>query len=362
MFSPFRHAGSVLWKRRPIHLTFFVTRRCNAACPYCFYLKSKSHPVSNVAELSLDEIEKIAASTGKLLWLALSGGEIYLRKDLFEISRAFYDQCRPSIMLFPTNGLQPDVISRETARILEYCSSSVVVVKLSLDGVGEDHDVFRNTRGNFEKVMETHRQLQKLLDKYPNFELGINTTLQSKNHGKIDEIIDYVGDLENIGTHTVSLVRGDLQQEQYKEVDPANYSRAAERLETRLKSRTGTTYRFRGARLKAAQDILQRRLIHQTLVEGEKAIPCFAGNLNLVLTEYGEVYPCEILPDSFGNVRDHDYDLIKVARTGRAKQIKDTISNSNVHCRSCTHECNYMMNILFNPAVYPSLLREYLKL
>jgi molybdenum cofactor biosynthesis enzyme MoaA len=89
MYSPFQHAGSIIWKRRPIHLTFFVTRKCNAACPYCFYLKSVNSHGSDAPELSLDEIRKVARSAGKLLWLAFSGGEIYLRKDLAEISRSF---------------------------------------------------------------------------------------------------------------------------------------------------------------------------------------------------------------------------------------------------------------------------------
>lgn len=362
MYSPFHHAGSIIWKRRPIHLTFFVTRKCNSACPYCFYLKSTNCQSSYAPELSMDEIQKVARSAGKLMWLAFSGGEIYLRKELAEISQCFYDQCRPSIMLFPTNGLMPDLIYRETAKILDYCRNSVVVVKLSLDGIGSDHDEFRKTPGNFEKVLETCQQLGKLLDIYPNFELGINTTLHSKNQESINEIIDYVNDLRNVSTHTVSLARGNLQEESYKQVDPENYRRAAEKLESRLKNKVSGTYRFKGARLKSAQDRLQRRLIHQTLVEEQKSIPCYAGNLNLVLTESGEVYPCEILPDSFGNIRDHDYDLMNVAHTSKAKQIKKTISNKNSYCRQCTHECNYMMNILFNPAKYPGLFSEYFKL
>lgn len=296
------------------------------------------------------------------MWLAFSGGEIYLRKDLVEISRCFYDKCRPSIMLFPSNGLTPDLIYRQTIKILEYCRNSVVVVKLSMDGVGTEHDEFRHTRGNFEKVLETYRQLEKLLDIYPNFELGINTTLHAKNQEKIQPIIEYVSDMKHVGTHTVSLVRGDLRDDSYKQVNPDNYRRAAEQLKARLENKISKTYRFKGARLKAAQDILQRDLIHQTLVKGEKSIPCYAGNLNLVLTESGEVYPCEILPDSFGNVRDHNYDLLKVADSDSAKQIKKTISNNNSYCKSCTHECNYMMNILFNPALYPSLLKGYLRL
>ena len=59
MLSLLRHAGSILWKRRPIQLTFFVTRKCNARCPFCFYLQSADHPDDGAAELTLGEIEKI---------------------------------------------------------------------------------------------------------------------------------------------------------------------------------------------------------------------------------------------------------------------------------------------------------------
>ena len=100
MYSPFRHINSIFWKKRPIHLTFFLTRRCNAKCPFCFYLKTDTNSVIQNTELSLDEIEKISGSMDLLLWLAFSGGEIYLREDLVEISRIFYRNNKPAVMLF----------------------------------------------------------------------------------------------------------------------------------------------------------------------------------------------------------------------------------------------------------------------
>jgi radical SAM protein with 4Fe4S-binding SPASM domain len=362
MSSLVRHAGSILWKRRPVHLTFFLTRKCNAHCPFCFYLKSPDNPQTAAPELSLDEIERISRSLGRLLWLAFSGGEIYLRKDLVEISKVFYDRNRPAVMLYPSNGLLPDLIRDQTERIAAHCRSSVVVVKLSLDGVGTDHDTLRNTRGNFDKTMQTYALLQGLLDAYPNFELGFNTVLTAQNQDKAEEIVDFVGGLDRRTTHTISMVRGNLLDNGYKQVDPENYRRAVEILATRLRDRTSGMHRFRGARLKAAQDVLQRRLIHQTLIGQDRLLPCYAGRLNLVLTESGEVYPCEILPQSLGNVRNHDYDIMQVTRTGKAVDILRSISASNSHCRTCTHECNYITNILFNPAMYPALMTEYLRL
>ncbi len=362
MYSPFQHSGSVLWKRRPIHLTFFITRRCNSRCPFCFYLKNtppSTGEINNSEELSVDEINKISNSLGSLLWLAFSGGEIYLRDDLVEISRIFYKNNRPVIMLFPTNGLLPELIKDRTEQILDHCKKSVIAVKLSIDGLYESHDRVRNTPGSFDKTMQTYHHLKGFLGKYPNFELGVNTVFCSENQDNMDEIIDFVNGLDGIKTHTISLIRGELSNEDFKNVEYKKYYRAIERLEDNLKNKISSIYRFRGAKLKAAQDILQRRLIYRTAHDKKRLIPCYAGRLNLVLTENGEVFPCEILTSSFGNIKDHDYDIMKVVRSDKAKKIIKSITENRCYC---THECYFMTNILFNPRLYPELAKEYIQL
>ena len=359
MYTSIRHTGSILSKGPPIQLTFFVTRKCNARCPFCFYVNSTKSADVGAPDLSLDEIRRTSQSLGKLLWLAFSGGEPYLRKDLVEISKIFYEQNRPVVMLYPTNGLLPKLIHDKTEKILKHCRKTVVTVKLSIDGLGEDHDAFRDTPGCFEKTLETYHLLGKLLDEYPNFELGVNTVFFSENQGKMDEIIDFVQRLPNVKAHTISMVRGNLQNPRHKDVDHEKYHRAIDRLEKNLKSRKSNMYRFRGARLKAAQDVVQRRLIHQTLLARKRQIPCYAGRLNLVSTETGDVYPCEILSTSFGNVRDHDYNIKNIVRSPTAKPVLDSILNNRCFC---THECYFITNILFNPRLYPALAREYVQM
>jgi MoaA/NifB/PqqE/SkfB family radical SAM enzyme len=296
---------------------------------------------------------------GKLLWLAFSGGEPYLRKDLVEISKVFYQQNRPVIMLYPTNGLLPDLIKDKTEQILDYCRNTIVTVKLSIDGLHGDHDTLRDTLNCFDKTMNTYRLLGDLLERYPNFELGVNTVFCSENQDKMDEIIDFVQGMTNIKTHTISMVRGNLESSHYKEVDHNKYRRAINRLENNLKNHTSRIYRFRGARLKAAQDILQRRLIYQTMLENERQIPCYAGRLNLVLTETGDVYPCEILSTSFGNIRDYNYNMGEIVRSEMARPVLDSIFNNRCYC---THECYFITNILFNPRLYPALAKEYIQI
>lgn len=359
MHSPLRHAPSILWKRKPLQLTFFLTRRCNSKCPFCFYLRSSDSADHGNQELSLDEIRKISRSLGSLLWVAFSGGEIYLRDDLVEISKTFHDANKPAVILFSTNGMLPAVIRSKTERILKECRNSVIAVKVSLDGIGKDHDVVRATPGSFEKTIETYNLLEPLLSEYPHFELGINTVFCSENQDKMDGIIDFVNGMKHIGTHTISLVRGNLSDGRYKKVDSEKYQAAIERLGKNLTSGRAKTYRFAGARIKAAQDILQRKLIHRTVLEQKRIIACYAGRLNVVLTETGEVKPCEMLPGSFGNVRDAGYDIRSVLSSAKAKKEVRSIKQGECFC---THECYFMTNILFNPGLYPRIFQEYVKI
>ncbi|HEY6104924.1 MAG TPA: hypothetical protein VIV59_03010, partial [Anaeromyxobacteraceae bacterium] len=112
--------------------------------------------------------------------------------------------------------------------------------------------------------------------------------------------------------------------------------------------------------LKSAQDRLQRRLIHRTLLQRRRLVPCYAGRLNLVLSESGDLYPCEGRRDApFGNVREAGYDVPGMLRSGRAKRILGELERGGCYC---THECNFLTNILFNPMMHPGLLRDYARL
>jgi radical SAM protein with 4Fe4S-binding SPASM domain len=144
-------------------------------------------------------------------------------------------------------------------------------------------------------------------------------------------------------------------------MDLDKYKKVIERLESDLKKRLAAVYSFRGAKLKAAQDILQRRLIYKAAQETKRSTPCYAGKLNLVLTETGDLYPCEDFSEQmkFGNVRETEYELQRLLESGKGKKILEFINNKGCHC---THECYFMTNILFNPSRYPALLKEYLQL
>jgi radical SAM protein with 4Fe4S-binding SPASM domain len=349
IYSPWRHISSIFWKRNPIQLTFFLTRRCNARCP----------SDKKASELTLDEIEKLSASLGRLLWLAFSGGEIFLRDDLVEVTKILYQKNKPAIILFPTNGLLTDIIREKIETVLRFCKKSTIVVKLSLEGMEGVHDSMMGIKGGFQKAMRTYEALGQLLDRYPNFELGINTVFCSKNQDHMDDLIEFVSGLDKIRTHTVSLIRGEVSDPGLKQVDLGKYHEIITKMELNLKKGIFNTYAFRGAKFKAAQDIIQRRLIYETMLQKRRQMPCYAGKLNLVITESGAAYPCESFSMRLGNIRESGYDINRLLKTRQAQKVIHSIEENGCFC---THECYCMTNILFNPFMYPALLKQYLKL
>ena len=78
-----------------------------------------------------------------------------------------------------------------------------------------------------------------------------------------------------------------------------------------------------------------------------------------MITETGDVYPCESFKDKIGNVRDSGYDLPQILGSEKGCAAKAAIKQSKCYC---THECYMMMNILFNPGQYPALFKEYARL
>lgn len=101
-FSEQLHA-KVSQQRIPINGTFEVTMRCNLRCEHCYLPFGQRAGIRRV-ELNLPEIQRIfseIADSG-CLWLLLTGGEPFLRKDFLQI----YDDAKRKGFLVTifTNG------------------------------------------------------------------------------------------------------------------------------------------------------------------------------------------------------------------------------------------------------------------
>ncbi len=53
-------------------------------------------------------------------------------------------------------------------------------------------------------------------------------------------------------------------------------------------------------------------LVKKFLVSHEQVVPCFAGIASCQISPDGDVWPCCIRADSMGNLRENDYDFMKI--------------------------------------------------
>ena len=323
----------------PLALIYFVTKTCNCTCAHCFYWESLNKPRPN--ELTLKELEKVTESLGKLLYLRLSGGEPFIRRDLFELVSLFDRKCRPSYVGIPTNGFFTDKIVQFAEKVATL--DTRIEIGVSIDDLGEHHDKIRGPKNLFNTAIETFHQLKKIKARIPNFSVGFITTVMKSNGGRLFELFDY---LKNLGPDAIAcnIIRDDTKVKEEKEIDQVACQKFSDLCDDynqgQTRERSNLFTRLRQTKTLYAHEIRQR-----TVETNAFQIPCVAGNKIVVMYAEGEVHPCETLGYEIGNIRDYDYDMKKLLQSERARTIREKIVKE--HC-FCTHECFTTASIVFS--------------
>jgi len=164
--------------RRPI-VVWNTTRTCNLHCVHCY---TDSDNLKYEGELSTEEAFRLIdeLSDFGIPSLLFSGGEPFMRKDLFTLLEyAAKKNVRPVIS---TNGT---LIDRETAQRVK--DSGVVYVGISLDGLEEINDRFRGVPGAFTRTMKGFDNCRAV-----NQRVGLRLTLTERNYLDLHGIFDFI--------------------------------------------------------------------------------------------------------------------------------------------------------------------------
>jgi MoaA/NifB/PqqE/SkfB family radical SAM enzyme len=338
----------------PLHLTLYVTGRCNARCRHCFHWKEVD---AGVEGLTLEHLTRVADTLGgDLLWLAFAGGEPFLRDDLGEIARAFARR-RPRHVSVPTNALVADRTVKGARAVAAAVPDAFVNVSVSFDGPAAVHDRIRATPGGFDKSVDTIRELQKLQRSVSNLGVGVIHTVTSENQDGAAEFVRWLRTNLTPDNVTVNLARGNPRDEKLLTVDPVKYRAACEAKSEGLRDGSLPYFRFPMARVAAARDLVMYDQIEREASGRPNYKPCLAGRLSAVVYEDGRVAPCEILTDTLGNLADVGYDFGALWGSEAARRLRARIWDER--CR-CTWECQVGTNVLFTPSLYPKLLTKTL--
>jgi MoaA/NifB/PqqE/SkfB family radical SAM enzyme len=356
-YLPFA-ARAIRRRGPPLHLTLFVTGRCNARCRHCFHWREVA---AGVPGPTREQIARLAASLEKspLLWVSFGGGEPFLRADLAELAGEFGSRGLRHLAI-PTNGLVEDRLAPTARRILAENPDLFLSVGVSFDGPPAIHDSIRQVPGGHARAMESVRTLRALerelardSDGRTRLGVGILLTLTSENQhvlaAHMEELVDELAP-DNV---TLNLARGTAMEPALLQVDLDRY-RALAAAKARLVREGRLPYfDFPLARLAVARDELMYAHVER-VARGDRSrhLPCTAGTLSAVVFEDGSVHPCEMLGKAIGNLNDVDWDLTRIWSALQAEELRHEIDATRC---ACTWECAQADNVLFDPRQWPAL-------
>lgn len=279
----------------PFTVHFDLTYKCNLKCVHCYIV-----PAEEEKELSTEEIKSIIdqLAEANTFYLVFSGGEIFVREDFFEI--AHYAREKGFALRLLTNGT---LITSEIADKIEELHP--LSVELSLYGIDPAiHERITRVPGSYAKTIRAFKLLK---------ERGLRTRIKSplmkENIGEFKRLQEFAKRLKSrFVFNTVIIPQANGNRE------PLNHRLTEKDLIEFLSSRMPSS-KWKPLELTAEQR------------------PCGAGVNNLYISPSGEVYPCLILQESCGNLREES--LTQIQEAPILKKIRATKFSDLKECSTC---------------------------
>lgn len=166
----------------PLRVIFIeTTKQCNLRCKHCYVpdcdsFSGKNQITSRDMNCLISQIDDLG-----VMELQLTGGEFFILPNALEILKEVQGNLVPCSIF--TNG------TLMTSKIFRYISENNygLIFYVSLDGHQEVHDVFRRSRGSYQKAVESIKRLLQI-----GCDVRINTAIGRHNINQMGQFIDFV--------------------------------------------------------------------------------------------------------------------------------------------------------------------------
>jgi len=318
-------------------LIHFVTNRCNAKCGFCFYLEELNTPTD---ELTLEEVGKIAGQLGSLRGLLIGGGEPFLRKDLVEVIGTYVRQCNVEVVQIPTNGFYTERIVAGVEKLTSDFSKLNLTISMSIDAVGEDHDIIRKVPGMFKKIEETSAALTSMKNKEKSLRIIVVSVLTPDTISKSSGLADYVREQIQPDLHWFEPVRGDEDAAANMAFSESDFRFLHNNLNYYLRKAKGNSSSIYASgvlnNMITEFSLENFKISYENFISSKKwPVTCSAGKKIVVLYPNGDLAPCE-LKDSLVNIRDFDFNIYEALKMDGFEKIRKDVQK---HVCDCSHGC-----------------------
>jgi len=273
---------------RPHQVYAIITNRCDARCRMCpCWRKEPGEELD--AEKWCSILEELKRFSGAY-HVNFSGGEPFLRSDLFEILR--FCAGRGILCGITTNARS---IDRTAAR--ELVDMGLFNINISLDSTrAELHDRIRGLPGLFDRVMDAFgylKEAQKETGKKTH--LIIKPTIMKDNFREMRGLASLAKELSLKGVNFQPLFRWTENYDQFRVDDPDAFSAAID--EVIALKKEGWPI------LNAVSHLEAMKIYYRAPAPEDRRGDCHVGLHNFCIKPNGDVYLCYDYP-SIGNVRE----------------------------------------------------------
>jgi len=298
-------AAKALKLNIPLSVQLDLTYRCNERCVHC-YLDHDDHGEMNTAEIK--ELLDQMAEAG-VFYLTISGGEIMMRRDFFEILE--HARLRTFCVKLKTNGVL--IREKEAQRLRELGVESIQISVYSHRA--EVHDEITKMPGSFRQSIDAIRLLrqQGLL-------VILANVLMTQNVNDYKSVRTLAAELDAkfiIDPTITPMMDGD------RSILNLNVDKAALAEVFRNGDLVGNVEEFCAPPASVDADALD-------------SLPCSAGHTACYVSPYGDVYPCVQFPMPSGNVRTTRF--VDIWRDSpQLKEVRGITLREMPTCSKCTH-------------------------
>ena len=344
---------AIIKSKYPVQLIQYVTARCNLRCDHCFYKNTLD--AKDPGEIEVDTLISRTENLAPFLWYSITGGEVFIRKDFEKLVLEIQNKLRPKFFSFPTNGWYTKKTFEGVLHVLQRLKRGNLILFFSIDGPQEMHDKIRGPN-SYKKLKETVECLKILQKVYPRLYVNVVITVQYQNYALFPGLIHDIQNEFNPTAISINLLRyHSLNGPRLEPHILEAYENAINEYE---KIRNKNKYNFFMNSIIKAKEKNQKKIILNAAKSDKFTTPCSAGNLSYVIMENGDFKPCEILENSYGNIKGTKVEDIISNKNELAKDKKKWIKESK--CR-CTYECANSTNALFNTNMLPGLMKTIYK-
>jgi radical SAM protein with 4Fe4S-binding SPASM domain len=277
-------------------------------------------------ELNPDEYLKLPSS---LKVVNVTGGEPFIRSDIDLIVKNLVKLNPKMRVVISSNGFFIDAMKTKLIKIKQFLPS--IGVGVSLQGIEEVHNSVRGNKESFKRAVASLKMLKDIGIK----DIRTGMTFTEENCGQIKDVYALSRELgiQFTGTYahnsdvyfkTSSNVKKSIDLTQLDDV-----------IKSELKSRKAKSW-FRAYYFHGAKESLS----------GKKKIDkCCAGERFFYMDPFGNVYPCIMLDQVMGNIRDFK-DFDELFNGPQADKVRQRV-------KECPHICWMVCTVRSNLIRHP---------